>query len=123
MWGVYPKDTDVLIGTCSLHSIDKVHGTGETGYMIGERERWGTSAGLEAMSLMMRFAFESLGLRRLVGGTYAKHHATNFNHKRLGYVCEGRLRKHHYWAPGVFVDVFRWGILAEEWEKRKDLES
>ena len=121
MWGVYPKDKEDPIGTATLQNVDKSQGTGQTGLMIGEKEYWGQGAAAEAQNLVMRFAFETLSLRRLTAGADARHHAANFNLKRLGFTCEAKLREEHVLAPGVFYNWFRWGISAEIWRPRREL--
>ena len=118
MWGIYPNGIIDPIGTATLYDINHHHGRGELGLMIGEKEYWGKGASTEATELITRFAFETLGLRRLTGGTYALNHGMNFTFKRLGFSLEGKLRQACLVSPGNYVDGYRWGLLAEEWKAR-----
>lgn len=115
LWGIYVKGSNELIGTATLYDINRYHGLGEIGLMIGERGYWGKGASTEAIKLIIQFAFETLGLRRLSGGSYAVNHGMNFTYKRVGFTCEGRLRKAYLLSPGTYVGGYRWGILVEEW--------
>lgn len=54
------------IGNVSLHSIRWEEGTAEVGIVLGEKDCWGQGYGPEALRLLVRYAFEELGLRKLV---------------------------------------------------------
>ena len=122
MWGIYANGSE-MIGTATLHTIDRNHGSGHTGLLIGERAYWGTGASTEATEMMAQFAFETLGLRRLSAGTYATNYGMNFTLKRLGFTYEGRLRKALEVGTNVYVDKYVWGILADEWRARNTKEQ
>lgn len=123
MWGIYPNNITDLIGTATLYDINRHHGYGEIGLMIGEKDYWGKGASTEAIELIAQFAFETLELRRLTGGSYASNRGMNFTYKMLGFTREGILRKAHMLSPGVYVDGYRWGILVDEWRNRKKEEA
>lgn len=121
LWGIYsPGDERELMGTVTLNYINPHHGTGEIGLMIGRKEYWGKGVSNEAMSLVLDFAYETLGLRRVTGGSYASNLGMNFTFKRLGFVCEGKLRRAFRRDENQFEDGFRWGLLAEEWRARRE---
>jgi len=115
IWGIYPIDSEGMIGTATLSGIDRHHGLGEIGLVIGEKAYWGKGASEEAVNLVAEFAFEILGLRRLTGGCYASNYGMSFSFKRLGFTNEGKLRQAYYLSPGVYVDGYRWGLLDTEW--------
>lgn len=115
MWGIYSNDPHKLIGTTTLHSIDRNHNCGEIGLLIGEKVYWGKGASTEVIELLLEFAFEILKLHRLTGGTYAPNRGMNFTFKTLGFAREGVLRKALAITPGEYVDGYRWGVLADEW--------
>lgn len=115
MWGIFPEVSDNLIGTVTLHDINRIHGVGEVGLLIGDTDYWGKGASNEVLETVLSFAFESLGLRRVTGGSYALNQGMNFTFKRLGFTFEGKQREAWYISPGVYTDGYRWGILASEW--------
>lgn len=117
MWGIYPNHHEEMIGTITLHHVNLIHGTAEVGLLIGEKCYWGKDASTEAMNLLAQFAFETIGLRRLTGGTYATNHGMNFTFKRLGFRHEGTLRRAYLVDNDKYVDGYRWGILSEEWKR------
>ena len=119
MWGIFPNHAAEPVGTATLYDINRTHGTGEIGLLIGEMACWGKGASGEAMELILAFAFDTLGLRRATGGSYALNHGMNFTFKRLGFSLEGKQRKAYAMSPGSYTDGYRWGILAEEWQARR----
>lgn len=54
------------IGNVGLHSIRWGEKTAEVGIVLGEKDCWGQGYGPEALRLLARYAFEELGLEKLV---------------------------------------------------------
>lgn len=119
MWGIYPNGVSELIGTATLHNIDRNHESGDVGLMIGSKVYWGKGASDDAIELIANLAFETLGLRRLSAGTSSPNLGINFTLKRLGFTHEGTLRKAYSDDSGNYMDGYRWGVLAEEWRARR----
>lgn len=119
MWGVYPDGEDEYIGTATLSLISHIHRSGGIGFMIGEKAYWGSGASQESLELLVNFAFDVLGLRRLFAESCAPNHGMNFTFKKMGFTLEGKMREGHYISPGCYVDGYRWGILASEWQERR----
>ncbi|MBV9419368.1 MAG: GNAT family N-acetyltransferase, partial [Alphaproteobacteria bacterium] len=81
------------IGEVDLSEIDRTHKRAEVGFLF-RRDAWGKGYAREAMTRVMRYGFEELGLERL----WARFHAGNDASKRLlealGFTYEGTLRGH-----------------------------
>lgn len=80
---------EVPIGMIHLAHIDRVERMADTGLFIGEVSYSGTGIALEASLLLLHFAFEELGLKKV----YAKikkgnQQAENYN-EFLGFIREG----------------------------------
>ncbi len=56
------RDAERLIGTCSLHNINLLHGTAELGIAIGDKTVWGKGYGREAVQLLIEYGFRYLNL-------------------------------------------------------------
>ncbi len=119
MWAIYPNGGDAPVGTATLRNIDRNHGSGGIGLMIGDKEYWGSDCAMEAMSLVTDFAFETLGLRRLAEETSGPNHSINFTLKRLGFTFEGKMRQASVIGQGEYCDGYRWGLLVDEWRAKK----
>ena len=83
--------------------------------MIGNSDYWGKSASEEAVSLVLDFAFDTLELNRVTGGTYSTNIGMIFTYKRLGFTREGVMRK-SLLEGDKYIDGYRWGILSDEWK-------
>jgi RimJ/RimL family protein N-acetyltransferase len=114
IWGIYSLE-DRLIGTVNLKDINLYHNVAELGLMIGHLDYWGKSASEEAVSLVLDFAFDTLELNRVTGGTYSTNIGMIFTYKRLGFTREGVMRK-SFLEGDKYIDGYRWGILADEWK-------
>jgi RimJ/RimL family protein N-acetyltransferase len=117
IWAIFSQESEQFIGTATLSLVSRIHGSGGIGFMIGERDYWGSGASEESLKLLIDFAFDQLGLRRLFAESCAPNHGMNFTFKKLGFSLEGKMRKGHYLSPGSYVDGYRWGILASEWRE------
>lgn len=120
IWGIYTKEGDhhSLVGTATLSQINLNHGSAEIGLLVGEKEYWGKNASVQALALVIKFAFETLKLRRLTGGSYAPNHGMNFTFKRLGFRNEAKLVQAFCVGKNTYVDGYRWALLKEEWKDR-----
>jgi len=54
-----------LIGNCGFHGINWKDRTATLGIFIGNQSFWSNGYGTEAASLLIRFGFEQLNLRRI----------------------------------------------------------
>ena len=69
---------------------------------------------IEAAHLILRHAFNDLGLHKIEAETLTERRFTLC--ADLGFSCEGS-RRHAYWRAGEFINSTRWGLLAEDWKR------
>jgi len=82
MFGVRPRDETGLIGFCGLRCVE---GTREVELMYGLLpEWWGRGFATEAARACLRFAFEEVGLERVLAGTDLPNTASSRVMKKLG---------------------------------------
>ena len=109
------KETGDVTGGTSLNNIHPHHGTADGGIWINEHYH-GQGYGAEAFDARARFAFETLGLRRLENGFLAGNEASRRMQEHLGYAVEGLRRKGFLCrADGILKDEYITGLLREEW--------
>lgn len=113
-FAIVDKTTNQHIGNVTLYDINWVDRTAEWGTMIGRKEYWGKGYGTEARRLMIGYAFQRLGLRKITAGNVADNVASIESNKKLGFKQEGLLRE-QVWADGKFHDVVRLGLLRRDW--------
>lgn len=121
-WAIKSIADDCMIGTATIPRINHIHLTGDVGIMIGDKGQWGTGVAKETLDLLLEFAFETLGLHRVIAGTVAFNHQSSFMLRRAGFVHEGTLRKAYRLTKDSteFVDGFDFALLADEWRARHD---
>ncbi|MGC4045728.1 MAG: GNAT family protein [Armatimonas sp.] len=110
------KSEGKVIGGVSLTRISFFHGTAGGGIWINAKYQ-GMGYGKEAFGEKIRFAFESLNLRRLENGFFKGNDTSFAMQEQFGYKCEGERRQgFRCMADGEFKDECITGLLREEWK-------
>ncbi|SFK66835.1 Protein N-acetyltransferase, RimJ/RimL family [Halogranum rubrum] len=103
------------VGTVALNPPNDVWGVAEIAYMVAP-DKWGNGYATEAVRLICRYGFEERRLNKV----YAEPFATNTGScrvlEKVGFSEEGTLRQEAF-IEGEYVDVRRYGLLAEEWNQ------
>jgi RimJ/RimL family protein N-acetyltransferase len=113
IFSIFQLETDDLIGTCQLHSINAVHRSAELQIRLGEVAARGSGYGTEAVSLLLRFAFRDLNLHRVYLHVFSTNGAAIQVYEKVGFKREGVLRRAAF-IDGEYVDVLVMGVLREE---------
>lgn len=95
---IYDLASGRPIGLTDLRRIDDRERTAEFGILIGEKEFWGRGYGTEATSLLLDFAFDSLGLHNVLLIVFADNTRAIRAYERAGFRIVGRRRESH--RPG-----------------------
>jgi len=95
---------DRHVGNIKLGPVDRHHGLGEIGIMVGDRAAWGRGIATEAIGLMANIACEELGLRKLTAGCYASNVGSVRAFCKAGFAVEG-CRKAHFMLDGRTEDL------------------
>ncbi|MBA4319819.1 MAG: UDP-4-amino-4,6-dideoxy-N-acetyl-beta-L-altrosamine N-acetyltransferase [Flavobacterium sp.] len=113
---IVDKKTKLPIGAINLMNIDIVNSNCDWGYYIGEESfRMGGHA-IEAEHLILKYAFEGLGLHKVYCQTFAYNKKVISIHSKFGFVTDGVMRQHYKSEIG-FEDVVIMSILKAEFEK------
>lgn len=102
------------IGVMGLHQINWVNGTATTGAIIGEKAYWGKGYGSEAKMLLLDYAFNRLGLRKICSNVLAFNGRSKRYSEKCGYQEEAR-RKAQFFRDGVFHDEIWLAVFRENW--------
>jgi RimJ/RimL family protein N-acetyltransferase len=111
-WGLELCAAGAIIGTCTLSALDATHRRADLGFALG-RSFWGHGYVAEALPVLVRFAFETLGLHRLTANADPRNTASLRALERLGFQREGYLRQ-HYLVNGEAQDGVLFGLLCSE---------
>lgn len=115
-WATTLADTDRLIGGVTLFAINQAQQRAEIGYVLGSAH-WGLGYAQEALSLVLDFAFETLGLRRIEADIDPRNASSCQLAERMGFVREGLLRE-RWQVAGEVCDTALYGLLARDWRAR-----
>ncbi len=110
-----PEGVGRLLGSVSLHKIDRDQGDAEVGYWVApwaRRRRLGAAAAAAAAA----YAFERLGLHRVHLFHAVENPASCAVARRAGFLLEGTLRQSFRYADGHHHDEHLHARLATDRE-------
>lgn len=110
------KDDNKKIGTVSLTGIDLENSIAELSIIIGEDAYLGRGYGKEATLLILKYAFEQLGLNKVHLRVLDYNREALNMYESLGFTKEGVLSKDNFYE-GKYHDTILMGITAEEFFK------
>ena len=110
--GVFDNNSDLHIGNFTIDV--SFHNVAYFGYLIGNKDYWGTPAATEAICLTLDLAFDIMNVRKVWGGISKKNLPALFNIHRFGFKREGILRS-QVTDNGEITDVLQYGLLSNEW--------
>ena len=102
-----------VLGSVSLHHVDLEHENAEVGYWVASQFR-GRRLSARGVDVAARFAFETLGFRRLYLYHSVDNPASCRAAERAGFELEGTLRQSYRYADGRFHDEHLHGRLATD---------
>jgi RimJ/RimL family protein N-acetyltransferase len=102
-----------LLGSISVHRIDRNQDDGEIGYWIAPAARGRGLAG-QAAEAACRWAFSDLGLHRIQLFHAVENVASARVAEKARFTCEGRLRQSHRYGDGLRHDELLWARLGTD---------
>jgi len=109
------REDDLMVGGINVNEVDQTNGTFAYGVGIG-REHKGNGYAAEAVLLVMRFMFDERRFQKCEARVYDYNAASISLHRKLGFVEEGRLRRHLFLA-GEYRDELIFGMTVEEFRQ------
>ena len=114
-WGITFKGEDRVIGSCGFHQFDAGFHRAETGYEL-QRAFWGRGLMTEAMSAILTYGFDFLGLHRVEAIIDIANERSKGLLLKLGFTYEGNLRQRYFFRD-QFEDEHYFGLLRDEWHE------
>lgn len=87
------------VGNIKMALIDRHHGLGEVGILIGDKDAWGRGIASAAIQFLMNIARDELGLRKLTAGCYSSNVGSQRAFLKAGFYHAGE-RKAHFLLDG-----------------------
>ena len=116
-FAVVPRGMTAAIGLFQVRQLEPGFATAEWGFALGS-EYWGSGMFIEGGRMVVDFAIETLGVRRLEARAAVANGRGNGALRKLGAVQEGVLRR-SFLKNGRHLDQMLWSILNEEWREAK----
>jgi len=113
LFAIVCKRTNLHIGNITLQGIDWLHKFAWEGILIGRKDYWNKGFATESRSLLLSFAFFTLGLHRVLSGAFTSNAGGINSNCKLGYKTEGILRQHRL-LDRKYQDVIIQGLIKEE---------
>jgi RimJ/RimL family protein N-acetyltransferase len=107
------RETGELVGDVSLQWASAVHRQGELGFIVHPAHQ-GKGYATEASRPLLAFAFETLGLHRVVGRAEARNIGSARVLEKLGMRREAHLVENE-WVKDEWQSELVYAILAREW--------
>jgi RimJ/RimL family protein N-acetyltransferase len=119
IFGVRLHEDDRLIGSCQLNRIDRKAGTCQLQIRIGEPAGRDRGLGTEAVRLLLRHAFEDLGLARVTLDVFATNRRAIRVYEKAGFSLVG-VRRRDALIEGERVDVVEMAAMRGGFEGPDD---
>lgn len=93
-WAIHDRASGVLIGACALMDFEGgQHRSAYLRILIGEKAWWGRGYGTEATELVVREAFERLGLGEVKLEVFSTNERAVRAYRRVGFIQTGEHRE------------------------------
>ena len=109
------KEGGALAGDCALLVIKSAPRIGEIGYTFA-REYQRVGLATEAARAVVDFAFDALGLNRVIATCDCRNAPSLALMERLGMRREGHFIQ-NVWFKGEWCDEYHYAVLREEWSR------
>lgn len=110
---IVDKETHLIIGNIGICHIDWINRRAVTGALIGEKNYWGKGYGTEAKLLLLKHAFDTLGLEKICSEVLSINPRSKAYLEKTGYKQEGILRR-HFLVDGKMVDAYVMALFRED---------
>ena len=116
-FAVVPNGTTTAVGIFQVRSLEPGFATAEWAFALGSAF-WGNGMFVQGAHLVLDFAFDVIGARRLEARAAVANGRGNGALRKVGAVQEGVLRR-SFLRHGQYHDQVLWGILAEDWRQQR----
>ena len=110
-WAVTGTGSDDVLGSVSLHSIDRFHGGASVGYWTAPAAR-GRGLAPVAVDAVCRWAFDVLPIDRIELCHAVENTGSGRVAEKAGFTREGRLRRSYRYGDAELHDELLWARLA-----------
>lgn len=110
------KECGTAIGTMGLFNINWIDRNAVTGTTIGEVKHRGKGYATDAKMTLLQYAFETLGLHKIISLAFASNEKSIEYSKRCGYVVEAVLKEEIFYQ-GKWEDKVSLACFYDSWKE------
>lgn len=118
-FAIHERLSDRLIGITTFSALDPDNSSALFHITIGEHDAWGRGFGTDSTELMLRYAFDGLGLHRVGLSVFEFNARAIRAYEKAGFRVEGRLRD-AIRRDGRWWQEIQMGILEPEWRRTEE---
>jgi RimJ/RimL family protein N-acetyltransferase len=115
-FAVVPDGYDTAVGLFQMHRLEPSFETAEWGFVLGAAF-WGSGLFPKGAQLVVEFAFEVVGVRRLEARAALQNGRGSAALRKIGAVQEVLLRK-AFACRGKYIDQALWAIIDEDYRSK-----
>lgn len=115
VFNIVDLETDKLIGTTGLHSINRTNRTAELGIFIGDKDYRNNGYGTEVVNLLTEFGFKYVNLHSIYLYVLANNERAHKCYLKCGFKEVGRTRESAF-INGKYYDTIYMDILESEFK-------
>ena len=116
------NEDDKPLGSAYLQNFDDESRRAEWGIYLGEEQTYGKGVGTEAGHLILDYAFNTLGLHKVVSRVLARNTASARMSEKVGSIQEAYLRD-EYFLDGQYEDLILFGTFNPSEQIASDKEG
>ena len=116
LFAICDVDTDLHFGNARLGHIDWINRSARYGRLIGNADYRGNGYGGEALFLLLKYGFHSLGLNRIWSAANIENSPSRKSNDGVGMIEEGVLRE-FIWCDGKFHDAMALSMLRSDFDR------
>lgn len=115
---IYHVKDKKSIGIISLLDIDWLNRKAKVAIIIGESEYWGKEIAVEALKLILNYAFVDLNLHKVYAGIFTPDIRSKRLFEKLGAHHEATLKEEGY-IDGKYYDTEIFALYKKEWNHKR----
>ncbi|MBA2713595.1 MAG: GNAT family N-acetyltransferase, partial [Rubrobacteraceae bacterium] len=116
-FAIESKETGDLLGDCALQVDEHETYRAEIGFTLA-REHQGQGFASEAVSRLLDYAFDTLGIHRVIAIADCRNTPSWTLLERVGMRQEGHFLE-NAWFKGAWSDEYLYAVLKDEWLRKR----
>lgn len=118
-FSIIKKDTDELIGSCTLFKVNLINKVADLGIYIGEKKERHKGYGTEAINLILHYAFNYLNLENIMLTVLESNKEAISCYEKIGFKLIGK-RRNAYTVCNKNINIVYMDILKNEFKYKAD---